>query len=217
MLATCSPICPSLQQRPAARCVRAKRFIAQARSQPGAGHGRGTPVTLVAGKSPARAWCTDANFNTTIFEARCRDVACWRKADKTVAGRHVAILRLSRGDIAGARRAWRRGVAERTPRAGNRGHVAGAPEAKSAWTTATLCFTTCDAGCGVSCVIPEPVARLGYALGEVQRIFVGFWVGANPERSNDRICFAMTAGASSLSFLNQNSAQDSAPIMVSRR
>jgi hypothetical protein len=59
--------------------------------------------------------------------------------------------------------------------------------------------------------------RPDHKVGEDQRPFVGFWVGANPERSNDRICFAMTAGASSLSFLNQNSAQDSAPIMVSRR
>ncbi len=83
-------------------------------------------------------------------------------------------------------------------------------------TPAMLCFTSCDAGCGVSRVIPSLWLALDTrwrGSTNVHRL----WVGANPERSNDRICFAMTAGASSLSFLNQNSAQDSAPIMVSRR
>ena len=38
-------------------CVRAKKFIAYARSQPEAGHGNGMPVRrLWPEKSPARAW-----------------------------------------------------------------------------------------------------------------------------------------------------------------
>ncbi len=115
----------------------------------------------------------------------------------------------------------------------------GAPEAKSAWTERCMVEDVTkglDAvGLPVTVVVGdrdqvehedilnEVFARfLSQATfrrlsGEDQRMFTGFWVGANPERSSDRICFAMTAGASSLSFLNQNSAQDSAPIMVSRR